>query len=222
MENREPEELLHKMKYVRNEKACVGVILAGGQSRRMGGGDKCLLDLQDKSIIQHTLDRAKNQVNILLLNCNGDETRFNFIGLPAVKDIFEGWRGPLAGIHASLNWMTANNPNATWLASFAADTPFFPEDLVERLLQQAQSSNCEIVVASYKGSLQPLFALWHISLLCELTEYLQNGGNPKMQEWIRSRKHIAVEIEHSNWDPFFNINTPADYTAATSISAPQY
>lgn len=204
-----------------NHTMCVGVILAGGQSRRMGGGDKCLLYLHEKTLVQHTLDRAKPQVNTLLLNCNGEEARFNFVGLPIVKDIFEGWRGPLAGIHASLNWMAENHPSSKWLASFAADTPFFPEDLVARLLEHAEKNGCEVVVATHKNEMQPLFALWNISLLHKLEGHLQNNGNPKMQAWIKSQEYICVEFEKVYQDPFFNINTPADYDAAEYMIRPK-
>lgn len=218
---------MHTVKYARgefnvlNQTMCVGVILAGGQSRRMGGGDKCLLGLHEKTIVQHAQDRAQAQVNRLLLNCNGEETRFSFIGLPIVKDIFEGWRGPLAGIHASLNWMTRNHPSSKWLASFAADTPFFPENLVARLLEHAASNSCDIVVATHKNKMQPLFALWNISLRHKLEEHLQNNGNPKMQDWIKSQQHICVEFENAYQDPFFNINTPADFSAAESMAIPK-
>ncbi len=202
---------------MQNQTLCMGVILAGGQSRRMGGGDKCLLKLGDRTIVQHTVERAQAQINRLLLNCNGEEARFNFIGLPIVKDIFEGWRGPLAGIHASLHWMTEHHPSTKWLASFAADTPFFPEDLVARLLEHAEDNGCEVIVATHKNKIQPLFALWNISLLPTLEEHLLNAGDPKMQAWINSQRHICVEFENTYQDPFFNINTPIDYDAAETM-----
>lgn len=204
---------------------CTGVILAGGQSRRMGGGDKCLLSIGEKSILQHSIDRAACQVNRLLLNCNGDETRFHFTGMHIIKDIFEGWRGPLAGIHAALQWMTTNQPTSEWLMSFAADTPFFPENLVAQLLLHAKHNNCEIIVATHNNEMQPLFALWNKSILNKLEEHLQNDGNPKMQAWIKSQKYSSVEFNHYSIaqfkdhaiNPFFNINTQMDYKAARSM-----
>lgn len=205
-----------------NQTTCVGVILAGGQSRRMGGGDKCLLPINGKSILQRTIERAKSQVSTLLFNCNGDKARFNFIGLPLVKDILDGWRGPLAGIHASLSWMDTYQPDAEWLVSFAADTPFFPENLAKELLKRAQGKNYEVIVATHKNEIQPLFALWNISLLSKLEEHLHNNGNPKMQAWIKSQQHMCVEFENIYQDPFFNINTPADISAAESMSQSRY
>lgn len=204
---------------------CTGVILAGGQSRRMGGGDKCLLSIDGKSILQHTIDRAECQVDGLLFNCNGDEARFQVTGMPIVKDFFEGWRGPLAGIHTALSWMTTNQPDSKWLMSFAADTPFFPENLVEELLLQLEGNHYEVIVASHNDEMQPLFALWNRSILSKLEEHLQNDGNPKMQTWIKLQKHISVEFKNSSIgllkdhyiDPFFNINTQSEYEAVLAM-----
>jgi molybdopterin-guanine dinucleotide biosynthesis protein A len=210
---------------VQNKAICTGVILAGGQSRRMGGGDKCLLSIGEKSILQHTIDRASCQVNKLLLNCNGDEARFNVTRMPIVKDFYEGWRGPLAGIHAALSWMTTHQPDSQWLVSFAADTPFFPKNLVEELLLQVKGNHYEVIVASHNDEMQPLFALWNKSILSKLEEHLQNDGSPKMQTWIKLQKHITVEFKTSSIgpinnysiDPFFNINTQLEYKAVLAM-----
>jgi len=215
---------------VLNKAKCTGVILAGGQSRRMGGGDKCLLCIGGKTILQHTIERAECQVNKVLLNCNGDAARFNLASMQIVKDIFDGWRGPLAGIHAAMRWMATHQPETHWLVSFAADTPFFPENLVEAFLvkalrKQEVGSHYEITVASHNNEMQPLFALWHISLLSKLEEHLQNNGNPKMQTWVKQQKHISVEFESSSIgvlsddsiDPFLNINTQLEYNAVLAM-----
>lgn len=213
-----------------NKAKCTGVILAGGQSRRMGCGDKCLLYLGGKSILQHTIERAQCQANNLLFNCNGDAARFNLASMPIVKDIFDGWRGPLAGIHAAMRWMTTHQPDTQWLVSFAADTPFFPENLVEvflveTLLKQEEGNHYEIIVASHNNEIQPLFALWNISLLSKLEEHLQNNGNPKMQTWVKQQKHISVEFKSSSIgvlsddsiDPFLNINTQLEYNTVLAM-----
>lgn len=167
-----------------NQTTCVGVILAGGQSRRMGGGDKCLLPINGKSILQRTIERAKSQVSTLLFNCNGDKARFNFIGLPLVKDIW--WVAWPIGRHTcQLSWMATYQPDAEWLVSCSGYTSFFPENLAKKLLQRAQGNNYEVIVAMHKNEIQPLFALWNISLLSKLEEHLHNNGNPKMQAWIK-------------------------------------
>jgi molybdopterin-guanine dinucleotide biosynthesis protein A len=118
--------------------------------------------------------------------------------------------------------MATYQPDAEWLVSFAADTPFFPENLAKKLLQRAQGNNYEVIVATHKNEIQPLFALWNISLLSKLEQHLHNIGNPKMQAWIKSQQHMCIEFENIYQDPFFNINTPADISAAESMSQSRY
>src|SRR5262245_31004025 len=112
-----------------------GVILAGGLSRRMGGGDKCLRLLGGQPILAHIIGRARPQVETLALNANGDPARFAAFGLPVVADSVEGFVGPLGGILAGLDWAAASAPHCRWLASFAGDAPFLPTDLVARFTQ---------------------------------------------------------------------------------------
>src|SRR5262245_28181144 len=113
--------------------AIAGLILAGGQSRRMGGGDKCLRLLHHKTILARLIARARPQVATLALNANGDPLRFAKYELPVIPDVVEGFAGPLAGVLTGLEWARANAPNSKWLATFASDAPFLPTDLVARL-----------------------------------------------------------------------------------------
>lgn len=195
----------------------VGIILAGGLARRMGGGDKCLLPLAGKTLLQRTIDRASPQVSQLLLNANGNSLRFARTRLPVVPDIIANNLGPLAGIHAGLEWMTKHAPDIEWLVSFASDTPFFPQDFAEALLSAAGST--KLVVASSQYKLHPVFALWHKSLKPEIEVALQSGQSPRLQEWIKSQGANTVDFAADAYDPFFNINTPQDLYAAEPISA---
>jgi molybdenum cofactor guanylyltransferase len=197
----------------------IGIILAGGLARRMGGGDKCLLPLAGKTLLQRTIDRASPQVHQLLLNANGNSLRFARTRLPVIPDIFANNLGPLAGIHAGLNWMQSNSPNAEWLVSFASDTPFFPENLTETLLQTANSGSTKLVVATSKQNVHPVFALWHISLKSEIETLLQTGETPRLLDWMKANNAVEVEFQAETYDPFFNINTPQDLYAAEPISA---
>src|SRR3546814_2608521 len=117
-----------------NRNQVVGVLLAGGLSRRMGGGDKCLRELGGQTILARIVDRAGPQVGALVLNANGDPARFAAFGLPVATDAVEGYAGPLAGVLTGMEWAAANAPGAAWVASFACDTPFFPEGMVARMV----------------------------------------------------------------------------------------
>jgi molybdenum cofactor guanylyltransferase len=202
----------------------VGIILAGGLARRMGGGDKCLLPLAGKTLLQRTIERAQPQVSQLLLNANGSSLRFARTRLPVLADIFPNNLGPLAGIHTGLTWMTANTPDQHWLMSFASDTPFFPLDVVSQLFSKAgtlplPAGSSPLIVASSKLQTHPIFALWHVSLLKNITAQLQTGEIPRLQEWIKQFSPQSVDFAAQSYDPFFNINSPQDlYTAEPLVS----
>lgn len=202
-----------------SSQSVVGVILAGGLARRMGGGDKCLLPLVGKTLLQRTIERAQPQVSSLILNANGNSLRFARTRLPVVPDIYFGNLGPLAGIHAGLQWMTTDNPDAEWLASFASDTPFFPTDLITRLLDAAISQHALLAVATSNNRAHPIFALWHASLIGKIEQQLQTGEMPRLQDWIKQQKLVEVEFALEGYDPFFNINTPQDLYAAEPMVA---
>ncbi len=195
----------------------VGVILAGGLARRMGGGDKCLLPLSGKTLLQRTIERAQPQVDELLLNANGNSLRFARTRLPVIADVFAENPGPLAGIHAGLQWLKSNNPNAEWLASFASDTPFFPKDIVAKLLAAAKEHQVQLVVASSNQQIQPIFGLWHASLLGKIEQQLASGKIPRLMDWVSQQSHASVDFAATPYDPFLNINTPQDLYAAESI-----
>ncbi len=209
---------------MKSSELIVGIILAGGLARRMGGGDKCLLPLAGKTLLQRTIERAQPQVSQLLLNANGSSLRFARTRLPVLADQFPNNLGPLAGVHAGLTWMTANTPNHEWLMSFASDTPFFPLDIVSKLAAHIVASplqlgNAPLIVASSNLQVHPVFALWHISLLSKLASQLQTGEVPRLQDWIKQYKPQYVDFAMQDYDPFFNINSPQDlYTAEPLVS----
>lgn len=197
----------------------VGVILAGGLARRMGGGDKCLLPLVGKTLLQRAIDRAQPQVSSLLLNANGNSLRFARSRLPVVPDIYPNNLGPLAGIHAGLGRMQADNPDAEWLASFASDSPFFPTDLVARLFDAVTLQRAQLAVATSKNRAHPIFALWHASLIGKIEEQLQANTIPRLQDWIKQQRAVEVDFSADSYDPFFNINIPQDLYAAEPLVA---
>jgi molybdopterin-guanine dinucleotide biosynthesis protein A len=192
----------------------VGVLLAGGRARRMGGGDKCLLPLGVQTLLQRSMERAQPQVGTLLLSANGNALRFARTRLKVLADQFPDNPGPLAGIHAALMWMKEHQPDEEWLVSFACDTPFFPRDLVRRLQTAASTADTRLAVACSAGRVHPVFALWHASLLNPIEDQLQSGESPRMQEWVSAQSPIEVDFPFEDLDPFFNINAPQDLYAA--------
>ncbi len=199
--------------------AICGLILAGGQARRMGGGDKCLLPLAGKSLLQRTIERAQPQVNHLLLNANGNSLRFARSKLPVVPDQFEEFKGPLAGIHAGLCWIRDTHPNNEWMISFASDTPFFPKDLAFCLMSEAKKHSVLTAIAESNTQMHPTFALWHVSLLDKIGALLMQEKIPSLQDFVKSHKMVSVDFTKSDYDPFFNINTPQDLYRAETIAA---
>src|SRR5690349_23217899 len=139
-----------------------GVLLAGGLSRRMGGGDKCLRMLGGRPILEHIVERARPQVAALALNANGDPGRFAAFGLPVVADGIPDFAGPLAGVLAGLDWAAAQVPGAAWVASFAGDAPFLPCDLVARLHEAIAGDGADLACARSAGQAHPVFGLWPV------------------------------------------------------------
>jgi molybdenum cofactor guanylyltransferase len=197
----------------------VGIVLAGGRSRRLGGGDKCLRPLAGRPILAHVIARARPQVAALALGANGDPARFADFALPVVGDSIAGFAGPLAGVLAGLDWAAAEHPRATHLASFAGDAPFLPQDLVARLWAALDFGHA-LACAASAGRLHPVFALWPVGLREELRRALSVDGVRKVEQWLGRHPLAVVEFAAAPLDPFFNINRPEDLAAAERLAAP--
>jgi len=195
-----------------------GVLLAGGQSQRMGGGDKNLRLLNGKPMLAHVIERAKPQVDALVLNANGDPQRFAAFGLPIVADSVAGFAGPLAGVLAGLDWAAKNLPEAELVASFATDAPFFPRDLVRRLAVALEEGGFDLACAQSNGQAHPVFGLWPVSLREAMREALA-GGLRKVDRWTARYKLVEVEFSAEPVDPFFNANRPEDLAEAERLIA---
>ena len=191
-----------------------GTILAGGQARRMGGGDKGLLAIGDRTMLDHVIERLAPQVGELALNANGDETRFAEFGLPVLADPVVGHAGPLAGVLAGLDW--AAGREVANIVTAAADTPFLPTDLVTRLLDAAMDQNMQIALASTATGLHPTFGLWPVALRDDLRTALSEGVR-KVVDWTDRHGVARAEFPVGEFDPFFNVNTPEDLDRAQGI-----
>ena len=196
-----------------------GIVLAGGQSRRMGGGDKSLLPLGSGSVLDQVLSRFGRQIEALALSANGDPERFSRFGLPVLADTVEGFAGPLAGILTGLEWAIANTPCKAVVAA-AGDTPFLPLDLVDRLAAAAREHPGSIAVASSAGRRHPTFALWPIECRDALRHFLVDEDNRRVSDFIERHGHVEVEFQvaqSAGLDPFFNINVPDDLAQAARL-----
>lgn len=197
----------------------LGIILAGGQARRMGGGDKALLPLGGGTLLGHVIDRLAPQVADLALNANGDPTRFQAFGLPVLADSIDGFVGPLAGVLAGLDW--AAEKGATHIVSAAADTPFLPPDLVPCLLLKAEECGAPIVLSASDDPQegvrrQPTFGLWSVALRDDLRAAL-NGGLRKIVLWTEQHNAALATFPAASYNPFFNVNTPDDLLRAETM-----
>ena len=206
----------------------VGVILAGGLATRMGGGDKGLLQVGGQSLLAHVIDRLAPQVGGLALNANGDPERFADLKLPVLPDTIDGYAGPLAGVLAGLDW--AAGQGADCIVTAAADTPFFPNDLVARLMQAADGQAYPLVLATTprtgeealksgggrRVNRHPTFGLWPVALRDDLRAALQDGLR-KVVLWTDQHDGREALFPAEPFDPFFNVNTPDDLQRARQL-----
>ena len=197
----------------------VGVLLAGGQARRMGGGDKCLQPLAGKPILTHVIARLRPQVEALLLNANGDPGRFDAFGLPVAADVIEGQAGPLAGILTGMEWVCAHRPSCAWIVSIATDTPFLPSDLVKRLAAAVQDDKAELASAVTKGRTHPVIGLWPVRLAADLRRAMMDEDIRKIDRFSARYRLADVVFPAEPVDPFFNTNRPEDLKEAEHLLA---
>lgn len=199
--------------------ATLGLLLAGGLARRMGGGDKPLRTIVGRTILAHVIERLRPQCDGLLLNANGDPARFGDYILPVVADSVPDFAGPLAGILAGLDWLAANQPGTEWLVSVAADTPFIPHDLVARLHAGREAAGVPLACAASGGWTHPVIGLWPVALREELRHALVVDDERKIDRWTARHGVAAVEWPAAPVDPFFNANRPDDLAEAERLHA---
>ena len=197
----------------------LGVVLAGGLARRMGGGDKARLRIGGRTILERVLARLKPQCAALILNANGDPARFADTGLAVVPDSVPDFAGPLAGILAGLDWAAREAPDVADIVSVPGDCPFLPEDLVARLSAARTREAAPLACARSGEWRHPVVGLWPVALRGDLRHALVAEGLRKIEAWT-ARHGVAV----ADWpavpvDPFFNINTPEDAAEAERIAA---
>ena len=192
------------------------VILTGGRSSRMGGGVKSLKKFNNKYIFDRIFENLQKQVNQIIINSNDSKNLFIKYKVEIIKDSLEGFLGPLAGIHAALEWSSINAPYINWLITVPGDTPFIPKNLVKKLLDKANNSKHKIVLAQSNGKTHPIIGIWHSSLYDNLKIDL-NFGVRKILDWASKHSIGYVNFINTKYDPFFNINYEEDIIQARKI-----
>ena len=197
----------------------LGLVLAGGQARRMGGGDKALLRVGGATILHRVLARLRPQCSAIILNANGDPARFAATGLPVVADDVPGFAGPLAGILAGLDWAAAHVPEVAFVGSVPGDCPFLPRDLIGRLHAARAKADTPLACAKSGNWRHPVVGLWPVALRQDLRHALVGEDLHKIEMWTGRHGVALAEWPDQPVDPFFNVNTPEDAARAEEIAA---
>ena len=200
-----------------NEHNILGAILAGGKSKRMGK-DKLFLEINNKKLIEHTIDKVKKYLKEVIIITNQDNEFFSKNNLITVKDCIEGQLGPLVGILTAMKWAKENLTKCSWIATFPCDTPFFPESIIRSFIKESEKKESLILCASSHGRKHNIFGLWSLDLYDKLQDDLINKKVRKVQDWTEKNKIKNLEFKFKDYDPFFNINTHEDLEFAKKLS----
>jgi molybdopterin-guanine dinucleotide biosynthesis protein A len=200
------------------EEKTLGLVLAGGLARRMGGGDKALIEIGGRTILDRVLETITPQCDGVILNANGDPKRFAHFGLPIIPDDIPDFAGPLAGILAGLDWVAAHRPEIEWLMSVPGDCPFLPSDLAKRLHAARIAAGTKLACAKSGDWRHPVAGLWPVTLRGDLRRALVDEDLHKIEVWTARHGIAIAEWPDKPVDPFFNVNTPEDRTRANDIA----
>jgi molybdenum cofactor guanylyltransferase len=195
----------------------VGVLLAGGQSRRMGGGDKCLRTIGGVTILARIIKRVQGQVGPLVINANGDSQRFAEFGLPVVADVVPDFAGPLAGILSGMEWAAKHVPDCHWIASIPTDAPFLPQEFIARLSVAMDREGSDLACAASAGRVHPVIGLWPVEMRTNLRHALIDEDVRKIDAFTENYRVAVVNFDASPVDPFFNTNRPEDLEEAERL-----
>ena len=191
------------------------IIMIGGKSSRLGGGIKSLIKINNKKIFDIILERIQPQIDKIIVNSNIEDTEISKYKFPIIKDVKQGYLGPLAGIHAGMKWLNKNKPGVDWLLTLPGDTPFIPLNLVS-CFEEKINQDSKIILAKSNDKIHPIIGAWHTSLLTSLSEHLESGTR-KILEWAENHPLEFLEFNEKSYDPFFNINTQIDINKAEDI-----
>ena len=199
-----------------SENNILGVILAGGQSRRMGR-DKSLIKLNEKTLIEHTIIKVKKFLPNLIIISNENKNEIMKYGIDLVNDCLGKNQGPLIGIMTAMKYIKDNKKNFDWIVTFPCDTPFFPELLIKKFIDNSKSKKSLLYFASSKGQRHNIFGLWSLKLYDKLHNDIVNKNSRKVEDWAEQNDVQRIEFSFEKDDPFFNINTEEDLIKAKEL-----
>ncbi|MGE3245758.1 MAG: molybdenum cofactor guanylyltransferase MobA [Beijerinckiaceae bacterium] len=197
----------------------LGLVLAGGRSRRMGGANKALLPFRGATLVEHVHSRLAPQCAEMAISANADSERFAHLQATILADATEDYPGPQAGILAAMHWAASTRRGVQWVLSAPVDCAFLPDDLGDRLWRAAIAANKPAALAASGGHVHFVTGLWNISLAPVIRHMLVDRGIARAQVIADTCGHATAEWPVQPFDPFFNINTPEDLAAAEAMRA---
>ena len=195
-----------------NENNILGVILAGGKSRRFGE-DKSKIKLGNKTLLEHVIDKVEKEFSELLIISNNQNFSFTSKKIFLVQDFIKGQLGPLIGVLSAMKWIELNKKNYKWIATFPCDTPFFDENLIDKIKNCSKNSDKKLFFLKSGGRRHNIFGLWSLELKDTLLEDIKNGQR-KVEEWANQVGSEIIEIDDKSEYNFLNINTKEDLEKA--------
>ena len=195
-----------------NENNILGVILAGGKSKRFGQ-DKSEVKLGDKTLIEHTLHKIKSKFSKIIIVSNSKILKDYTI----IKDCIDGQLGPLVAVLSAMKWIKKNNFSYNWIATFPCDTPFFNISIIDEFIKVSKLNNSLLYLVKSKEKRHNIFGLWSLQLIEILEKDIIENNYRKVEKWANKVGVKTINVSYDNLDPFFNINTKEDLIEAEKI-----
>ena len=199
-----------------SENNILGVILAGGKSKRFGK-DKSLVFLDNKTLLEHTLEKIESIFPEILIVSNNNNIHYKKKNISITKDCIEGQLGPLVGVLTAMKWIKKSNKNYQWLATFPCDTPFFDTKILKEIKKQVNQKKHLLYFLNSNKKRHNIFGFWSIELINTLEEDIIKNNYRKVEDWANKIGVKNINIEFGKFDPFFNINSIEDLEKAKKI-----
>ena len=195
-----------------SENNILGVILAGGKSKRFGE-DKRKVKLNGKTLLEHTLDKIKSKFNTIIIVSNNKIIK-DYI---TIKDCIDGQFGPLVGVLSAMKWIKKNNHSYNWIITFPCDTPFFNISIIDKFNKAAKLNDSLLYFAKSDNKRHNIFGLWSLKLIEILDKDIIENNHRKVEKWANKIGVKTINVSYKRIDPFFNINSKEDFMEAKKI-----